>query len=149
VSSLLPVLSREEGPAPCLARAPRPSARRRQRPAFATLHGTRGTSALPRFALVASLSPAVALNDRWRVVGGKIRSVKKTSIYIESDVDVALARRAAAEGTTKAELIRKALRDAAGRSLRIKPQARGAFRGRADLASRADEHLAESGFGEQ
>jgi hypothetical protein len=83
------------------------------------------------------------------VVGGKIRSVKKTSIYIESDVDVALARRAAAEGTTKAELIRKALRDAAGRSLRVKPQARGAFRGPADLASRADEHLAESGFGEE
>lgn len=99
--------------------------------------------------LVARLSPAVELNDRWRVVGGKVRSVKKTSIYIESEVDVALARRAAAEGTTKAELIRKALRDAAGRSLRVKPQARGAFRGPADLASRADEHLAESGFGEQ
>ena len=29
-------------------------------------------------------------------------SVKQTSIYIEPDVDVALARRAAAEGTTKA-----------------------------------------------
>ena len=40
--------------------------------------------------------------------------MKKTSIYIEPDVDVALARRAAAEGTTKAELIRQALREAAG-----------------------------------
>jgi Ribbon-helix-helix protein, copG family len=75
--------------------------------------------------------------------------VKKTSIYIEPDVDVALARRAAAEGTTKAELIRQALRDAAGRSLRVKPQARGAFRDAADLASHADEHLAKSGFGER
>lgn len=83
------------------------------------------------------------------MAGGRIGSVKKTSIYIEPDVDVALARRAAAEGTTKAELIRQALRDAAGRSLRVKPRARGAFRGPADLASRADEHLAESGFGEQ
>jgi hypothetical protein len=39
--------------------------------------------------------------------------MRKTSIYIEPDVDIALARRAAAEGTTKAELIRRALRDAA------------------------------------
>lgn len=75
--------------------------------------------------------------------------MKKTSIYIEPDVDVALARRAAAEGTTKAELIRRALREAAGGSLRVKPRARGTFRGPADLASRADEHLADSGFGER
>lgn len=75
--------------------------------------------------------------------------MKKTSIYIEPDIDVALARRAAAEGTTKAELIRQALREAAGRSLRVKPQARGVFKGSADLATHADEHLAGSGFGER
>ena len=74
--------------------------------------------------------------------------MKKTSIYIHPDVDVALARRAAAEGTTKAELIRQALREAAGASLRVKPRARGVFRGPADLSAHADEHLAESGFGE-
>jgi hypothetical protein len=74
--------------------------------------------------------------------------MKKTSIYIDDDVDVALARRAAAEGTTKAELIRRALRDAAGGSLRVKPRARGVFSGPVDLASNADEHLAASGFGE-
>lgn len=74
--------------------------------------------------------------------------MKKTSIYIDDDVDVALARRAAAEGTTKAELIRQALRDAAGRSLRVKPRARGVFSGPVNLASNADEHLAASGFGE-
>jgi hypothetical protein len=74
--------------------------------------------------------------------------MKKTSIYIESDVDVALERRAAAEGTTKAELIRQALRDAAGASLRVKPRARGVFKGPRDLASRVDEHLAGSDFGE-
>ncbi len=74
--------------------------------------------------------------------------MKKTSIYIEPDVDVALARRAAAEGTTKAELIRQALRDAAGASLRVKPRGRGVFKGPRDLASRADEHLAGSDFGE-
>jgi hypothetical protein len=74
--------------------------------------------------------------------------VKKTSIYIEPEVDVALGRRAAAEGTTKAELIRRALREAAGRSVRVKPGARGVFVGPSDLAARADEHLAESGFGD-
>lgn len=74
--------------------------------------------------------------------------MKKTSVYIEPDVDVALARRAAAEGTTKAELIRQALREAAGRSVRVKPRARGVFVGPTDLASHADEYLTDSGFGE-
>jgi hypothetical protein len=85
-----------------------------------------------------------------QVAGGRWypRRVKKTSIYIEPDVDVALARRAAAEGTTKAEVIRRALRDAAEGSLRLKPNARGVFNGPPDLATRADAHLAESGFGE-
>ena len=82
------------------------------------------------------------------MAGGTLGPVKKTSIYIEYDVDVALARRAAAEGTTTAELIRQALRGAAGGSLRLKPRARGVFRGPADLASHADDHLTESGFGE-
>ena len=53
-----------------------------------------------------------------------------------------------AEGKTKADLIRTALRQAAGSALRAKPRARGVFDGPADLAERADEHLAESGFGE-
>jgi hypothetical protein len=74
--------------------------------------------------------------------------VKKTSIYIEPDVDIALARRAAAEGITKAELIRQALREAAGTSLRVKPRARGVFSGPADLSARVDEHLTKSRFGE-
>jgi hypothetical protein len=74
--------------------------------------------------------------------------MRKTSIYIEDDVHVALSRRAAEEGTTKAELIRRALREAAGSSLGAKPRARGVFAGPADLAAKADEHLAETGFGE-
>lgn len=74
--------------------------------------------------------------------------MKKTSIYIEPAVDVALARRAAAEGTTKAELIRTALREAARGSLRVRPRARGVFSGPPDLGERADEHLHQSRFGE-
>jgi hypothetical protein len=74
--------------------------------------------------------------------------MRKTSIYIEPEVDMALARRAAAEGTSKAELIRRALRDAASRSVRVKPRARGVFDGPTDLAAHADDHLADSGFGQ-
>jgi len=74
--------------------------------------------------------------------------VKKTSIYIEPAVDIALARRAAEEGTTKAELIRQALRAAAGSALRVKPRAQGVFAGPADLSEHVDEHLAASGFGD-
>jgi hypothetical protein len=74
--------------------------------------------------------------------------VKKTSIYIEPDVDAALRRRAAAEGTTKAQLIRAALRAAAGTALRVKPVAAGVFAGPADLSERVDEELAATGFGE-
>lgn len=82
------------------------------------------------------------------MAGGSMIHVKKTSIYIEPDVDIALARRAAAEGITKAELIRQALREAAGSSLRVKPRARGVFSGPADLSARVDEHLTKSRFGE-
>lgn len=74
--------------------------------------------------------------------------MKKTSIYLEADVDTALSRRAAQEGTTKAELIRQALRAAAGSALQVKPSAEGVFAGPADLSECADEHLASSGFGE-
>lgn len=74
--------------------------------------------------------------------------MKKTSIYIDPEVDTALSRRAAEEGTTKAELIRRALRAAAGSALRIKPSAQGVFAGPADLSEHADAHLASSGFGE-
>ena len=74
--------------------------------------------------------------------------LKKTSIYIDPDVDVALTRRAVAEGKTKAEVIREALRSAASGSLRVKPKGIGVFSGPGDLSGRVDEHLAETGFGE-
>jgi hypothetical protein len=54
---------------------------------------------------------------RWQVVTGPVR---KTGIYAEPAVDVALARRAAAEGTTKAKLIRQAVRGAARGSVRAR-----------------------------
>jgi hypothetical protein len=72
--------------------------------------------------------------------------VRKTSIYLDDDVDTALARRAAAEGTTKAELIRRTLREAARGAIRVKPKGRAVFEGPADLSMNADDYL--DGLGE-
>jgi Ribbon-helix-helix protein, copG family len=73
--------------------------------------------------------------------------VKKTSIYVDPEVDRAIARRAAAEGTTKAALIREALAQA-GASTAAKPRACGIFDGPGDLSQDVDGHLARTGFGE-
>jgi hypothetical protein len=75
--------------------------------------------------------------------------VKKTSIYVDPEVDRALDRRAVAEGTTKAALIRDALSRAAAPGRGRKPRACGVFEGPGDLARNADHYLAESGFGKR
>jgi hypothetical protein len=72
--------------------------------------------------------------------------MKKTSIYIDAEVDRALARRAAAQGTTKAALIREALTQAGAPA--PKPRACGVFDGPSDLSRDVDGHLARTGFGE-
>jgi len=74
--------------------------------------------------------------------------VKKTSIYIDAEVDRALGRRAAAEGTTKAALIREALANAAAPPARAKPRACGVFDGPSDLSENVDLYLTKTGFGE-
>lgn len=49
--------------------------------------------------------------------------MKKTSLYLEPELDDALATRAADEGITKAELIRRTLTGAVQRPPRVKPRA--------------------------
>jgi hypothetical protein len=66
--------------------------------------------------------------------------VKKTSVYLEEQLDEALALRAAEEGVTKAEFIRRTLTGAVGRPSRPKPSI-GVFRGPTDLARNVDQHL--------
>lgn len=73
---------------------------------------------------------------------------RKTSIYIDSAVDRALARRAVAEGTTKAALIREALAGAAAPAMLVQPRGCGVFEGPGDLSANVDRYLAETGFGE-
>ena len=71
--------------------------------------------------------------------------VKKTSIYIDPNIDRALSRRAAAERTTKAAVIREALAKAAGENPR--PRALGVFSGPSDLSRNVDDYLTKTGFG--
>jgi predicted transcriptional regulator len=73
--------------------------------------------------------------------------VKKTSIYLEPDIDRALSRLAAERGLTKAELIRRALAREVGESARPRITAIGVGEGPGDVADRFDEYLA--GFGEE
>ena len=74
--------------------------------------------------------------------------MKKTSVYLEEALDEALALRAAEEGVTKAEFIRRTLTGAVGRSTRPMPRSIGAvLSGRTDISQDVDAFLAGSGFG--
>jgi hypothetical protein len=69
--------------------------------------------------------------------------VKKTSVYLEPISDEALARRAADEGLTKAEFIRRTLAGAVQRPKRVRPRAVGLHDGApADLAANDERWLA-------
>jgi len=75
--------------------------------------------------------------------------VKKTSIYLEPDMDEALARLAAENGLTKAEFIRRGLATLVSAPKRPKPSV-GVFAsgdGRS-VSEDVDAYLAETGFGE-
>jgi hypothetical protein len=68
--------------------------------------------------------------------------VKKTSVYLEPALDEALARRAADEGLTKAEFIRRTLAGAVQRPQRVRPRAVGLVDGAPPhLAARDEHHL--------
>jgi predicted transcriptional regulator len=74
--------------------------------------------------------------------------VKKTSIYLERELDHALERLAAARGITKAEAIRSALRAAVEAEAPPRITAIGVGAGPGDVADDVDRHLAETGFGD-
>lgn len=73
--------------------------------------------------------------------------MKKTSLYLEPELDEALDRLAADQGVTKAEAIRGVLRVAAPKARRPRITAIGAGEGPGDVASDVDRHLDETGFG--
>jgi hypothetical protein len=73
--------------------------------------------------------------------------MKKTTLYLEVEIDHALGRLARERGVTKAELIRSTLREAARRVERPRITAIGLARGPGDVADDVDRHLAETEFG--
>jgi hypothetical protein len=89
---------------------------------------------------------AVQRHARGRTIA-TLRRVKKTSVYLEPELDDALARRAADEGLTKAEFIRRTLAGAVQRPKRARPRAVALpDDGPPDLARNDERHLAASGL---
>jgi hypothetical protein len=78
--------------------------------------------------------------------------VKKTSVYLDDALDQALALRAAEEGVTKAELIRRTLSGAVQRPQRPRFEGIGIITGpgaaAGAISENADRYLTETGFGE-
>ncbi|MCW2996040.1 MAG: CopG family transcriptional regulator [Conexibacter sp.] len=75
--------------------------------------------------------------------------LKKTSIYLDEELDQSLARKAAEEGITKAELIRRSLEGVVAKPKRPKPKGIGIIKGGPpDLGRNAEKYLYETGFGE-
>jgi predicted transcriptional regulator len=73
--------------------------------------------------------------------------MKKTTVYLEPELDYALGRLATKRRVSKAEVIRAALRDAARQSERPRITAIGVANGPGDVADNVDRHLADTGFG--
>ena len=73
--------------------------------------------------------------------------MKKTSLYLEPELDRALGQLAAQEGVSKAEAIRAALRKAVADVHRPRITAIGVGEGPGDVADNVDRYL--DGFGER
>ena len=74
---------------------------------------------------------------------------KKATVSLEPDVDTALGRLAAQRGITKAELVRRILRETVEAELRPPITAIGVGEGSGDVSTDIDRHLAETDFGER
>jgi len=73
--------------------------------------------------------------------------MKKTTVYLETEVDRDLVRLAKAEGKSKAEVIREALAARAAKApKRPRVKAIAVGRGPGDVAEDVDRHLSD-GFG--
>lgn len=74
--------------------------------------------------------------------------MKKTSLYLDPELDRRLAARARHEGIAKAALIRRTLSEAVADVARPRPDSAGVFDGPSDLSKETDRYLAETGFGQ-
>jgi len=72
--------------------------------------------------------------------------VKKSSIYLEPELDRALTHAAARQKLSKAEFIRQTLSAAVAGEAAVRPSGIAVFDGPTDLAADADRYLGD-GFG--
>ena len=76
--------------------------------------------------------------------------MKRTTIYLEPELEVLLKLEMLRQRRPMAELVREAIQAYVTREPHKAPPGAGAFTsGRSDTADRADAILAETGFGEQ
>ncbi len=76
--------------------------------------------------------------------------MKRTTIYLEPELELLLKTEMRRRNVPMAELIRDALRAYLGRGSREAPPGAGAFSsGRKDTAAKAEQLLARTGFGEE
>jgi len=76
--------------------------------------------------------------------------VKRTTIYFEPELEAQLKAETLRRKKPMAELVREAVREYLVRSRPVAPPGAGAFAsGRDDVAERAEEVLAETGFGDR
>ncbi len=74
--------------------------------------------------------------------------MKRTTIYLEPELERQLKRETQRQKRPMAALVREAVRQYIGDAPRRRPPGAGAFAsGKKDTASRAEELLAKSGFG--
>jgi hypothetical protein len=75
--------------------------------------------------------------------------VKRTTVYLEPDLEVLLKLETQRQQRPMAEIIREALRSYVTREPRQAPPGAGAFAsGRTETAARADDVLRDTGFGQ-
>ena len=76
--------------------------------------------------------------------------MKRTTIYLEPELELQLKRETKRQKRSMADLIREAVRRYVGEAPGRLPPGAGAFSsGKKDTAAHAEEHLAKSGFGEE
>lgn len=75
--------------------------------------------------------------------------MRRTSIYLDSELDLRLKRESRRRGVSMADIVREAVRQYLPHDDDRRPPGAGAFSsGRTDTAERAEEVLAETGFGD-
>ena len=76
--------------------------------------------------------------------------MKKTTLYLDPEVDRAVARLARAQGRSKAEIMREAIAEKARDADRPRFTAIGVITGDGpgDVSQNVDRYLAETGYGE-